>query len=76
MALHSLIVSSGSVPGPGEEEVEESESYRTGSLPKDPSLDPTGSAGPHEFRKHESRCQKQWCGLGERAVVWAGGRGH
>ncbi|XP_041911685.1 trem-like transcript 1 protein [Arvicola amphibius] len=47
------------VPGPGEEEAEENESNRTGSLPKDPSLDPAGSAGPHEFRKHEKRCQKQ-----------------
>ncbi|KAK7815473.1 hypothetical protein U0070_005585 [Myodes glareolus] len=47
------------VPGPGEEEVEENESYRTGSLPKDPSLDPTGSAGP-QFRKHESSIHLIW----------------
>lgn len=48
------------VPGPGEEEAEESESYRTGSLPKDPSLDPAGSAGPHEFRKHENSIHLIW----------------
>ncbi|KAH0518587.1 Trem-like transcript 1 protein [Microtus ochrogaster] len=48
------------VPGPGEEEAEEKESYRAGSLPKDPSLDPAGSAGPHEFRRHEKSIHLIW----------------
>lgn len=61
---------SGSVPGPrdGEEAEDEKETYRigTGSLLEDPSLDPSASAGPHEFRRRENRCQKQWYGrLGE-----------
>ncbi|CAH7210521.1 Treml1 [Phodopus roborovskii] len=53
---------SGSVPGPGEEkEVEEkTESYRTGSLPKEPSLDPAGSASPHEFRRHGNSVPLIW----------------
>lgn len=57
---------SGSVPGPGdgEEAEEEEETYRTraGSQLEDPSLDPSASAGPHEFRRRESRYLKQWCG--------------
>lgn len=48
------------VPGPGEEEAEEKESYRTGSLPNDPALDPVGSAGPHEFRRHEKSIHLIW----------------
>ncbi|KAL6078895.1 hypothetical protein STEG23_025465, partial [Scotinomys teguina] len=50
------------VPGPGEhEEVEEEkESYKTGGLPKDPALDPVGSAPPHEFRRHENSMPLIW----------------
>uniref|UniRef100_A0A8C8VVF1 Triggering receptor expressed on myeloid cells-like 1 n=1 Tax=Peromyscus maniculatus bairdii TaxID=230844 RepID=A0A8C8VVF1_PERMB len=49
------------VPGPGEEEeVEEEEHYKTGSLPKDPSLDPEGSASPHEFIRPENSTPLIW----------------
>ncbi|OBS65644.1 hypothetical protein A6R68_05805 [Neotoma lepida] len=50
------------VPGPGEEEevAEEKESYDTGSLPKDPSLDPAGSASPHEFIRHKNSITLIW----------------
>ncbi|ERE89936.1 trem-like transcript 1 protein, partial [Cricetulus griseus] len=50
------------VPGPGEEkEVEDkTESSRTGSLPKEPSLDAVGSVSPPEFRRHENRIQLIW----------------
>ncbi|XP_059099952.1 trem-like transcript 1 protein isoform X1 [Peromyscus eremicus] len=51
------------VPGPGEEEEEveeEEECYKTGSLPKDPSLDPEGSASPHEFLRPENSIPLIW----------------
>ncbi|XP_051008547.1 trem-like transcript 1 protein [Acomys russatus] len=47
-------------PGEGEEAEEEKETYRTGSLPKDPSLDPSGSASPHEFRRHKYSIPLIW----------------
>nr|AAI45264.1 Treml1 protein [Mus musculus] len=52
------------VPGPreGEEAEDEKETYRigTGSLLEDPSLDPSASAGPHEFRRRENSIPLIW----------------
>ncbi|XP_021073917.1 trem-like transcript 1 protein isoform X2 [Mus pahari] len=49
-------------PGEGEETEEEKETYRigTGSLLEDPSLDPSSSAGPHEFRRRENSLPLIW----------------
>lgn len=49
-------------PGDGEEAEEEEETYRTraGSQLEDPSLDPSASAGPHEFRRRESSIPLIW----------------
>ncbi|XP_005072457.1 trem-like transcript 1 protein [Mesocricetus auratus] len=50
------------VPGPGEEKEAEDKtgSYRTGGLPEEPSVDPAGSASPHEFRRHENSVPLIW----------------
>ncbi|XP_031203358.1 trem-like transcript 1 protein isoform X2 [Mastomys coucha] len=49
-------------PGEGEEAEEEKETYRTrtGSLLEDPSVDPSASAGPHEFRRRENSIPLIW----------------
>ncbi|XP_055471257.1 trem-like transcript 1 protein isoform X2 [Psammomys obesus] len=41
-------------------EEEEKETYRNGSLPEDPSLDPSGGSSPPLFRRHENSIPLIW----------------